>query len=58
MMIRRTLNNHPSVDHETQRKNIFHTRCKVLEIFCSPIVDMTLAAIVVALGWLRNLIYN
>ncbi|XP_068486578.1 uncharacterized protein [Phaseolus vulgaris] len=39
MMIRRTLNNHPSVNHETQRENIFHTRCKVLENICSLIVD-------------------
>jgi len=39
MMIRRTLNNQPSVNHETQRENIFHTRCKVLENICSLIVD-------------------
>ena len=39
MMIRRTLNNHPSVNHETQKENIFHTRCKVLENICSLIVD-------------------
>jgi len=29
MMIRRTLNSHPNVNHETQRENIFYTRCKV-----------------------------
>jgi len=39
MMIRRTLNNQSSVNLETQRKNIFHTRCKVLENVCSLIVD-------------------
>ena len=39
MMIRKTLNNQPSVDHETQRENIFHTRCKFLENVCSLIVD-------------------
>ena len=38
-MIIRTLNNHPTVDHETQRENIFHTRYKVLENVCSLIVD-------------------
>ena len=38
MMIRRTLNNQSSVK-ETQRENIFHTRCKVLENVCSLIVD-------------------
>ena len=25
--------------HETQRENIFHTRCKILEHTCSLIVD-------------------
>jgi len=39
MMIRRTLNNQPTVNHETKRENIFHTRCKVLENICSLIVD-------------------
>jgi len=39
MMIQRTLNNHPSVNHETQRENIFRTRCKVLENIFSLIVD-------------------
>jgi len=31
LMIRRTLNNQPSASIETQRENIFHTRCNVLE---------------------------
>ena len=39
LMIRRTLNNQPSVKHETQRENIFHTRCKILENTCSLNVD-------------------
>jgi len=39
MMIRRTLNNQSSVNQETQRENIFHTRCKVLENLCSLIMD-------------------
>ena len=39
LMIRRTLNNQPSATIETQRENIFHTRCKVLENICSLIVD-------------------
>jgi len=39
MMIKGTLNNHPSVNHETQRENIFHTRCKVSENICSLNVD-------------------
>ena len=39
LMIRRTLNNHPSTSMETQRENIFHTRCNVLENICSLIVD-------------------
>ena len=38
-MIKRTLNNQPSMNHETQGENIFHTRCKVLENTCSLIVD-------------------
>ena len=38
-MIRRTLNNQPSTSMETQRENIFHTRCNVLENICSLIVD-------------------
>ena len=39
LMIKRTLNNQPSATMETQRENIFHTRCKVLENICSFIVD-------------------
>jgi len=39
LMIRRTLNNQPSATIETQKENIFHTRCKVLENICSLIVD-------------------
>jgi len=39
MMIRRTLNNQPNMIQETQRENIFHTRCKVFENICSLIVD-------------------
>ena len=39
MMIRKTLNNQSSMNLETQRENIFHTRCKVLKNICSLIVD-------------------
>jgi len=39
LMIRKTLNNQTSVTIETQRENIFHTICKVLENICSLIVD-------------------
>ena len=39
MMIQRSLNNQSSVNQETQRKNIFHTRCKVFENVCSLIMD-------------------
>ena len=39
MMIRKTLNNQPSMNQETQRENIFHTRCKVFENVYSLIVD-------------------
>jgi len=39
LMIRRTLNNQPSMKHETQGENIFHTRCKILQNTCSLIVD-------------------
>nr|KYP50850.1 hypothetical protein KK1_027315 [Cajanus cajan] len=38
LMIRRLLNNQPS-DTLSQRENIFHTRCKVLNSACSLIVD-------------------
>ena len=33
------LHNQPSASIETQRENIFHTRCNVLENICSLIVD-------------------
>jgi len=39
LMIRKTLNNQSIVKHETQKENIFHTRCKNLENTCSLIVD-------------------
>ncbi|XP_068489003.1 uncharacterized protein [Phaseolus vulgaris] len=39
LMIQRILHNQPSASIETQRENIFHTRCKVLENICSLIVD-------------------
>jgi len=39
MMIRGTLNNQTSVNLETQRENIIHTRFKVFENICSLIVD-------------------
>ena len=38
-MIGRTLNNQPSMKHETQRENIFHTKSKILENTCFLIVD-------------------
>jgi len=38
-MVRRILNNQPSPQALTQRENIFHTRCKILENTCSLIVD-------------------
>ena len=39
LMIQRILHNQPSASIETQRENIFHTRCNVLENICSLIVD-------------------
>ena len=39
MMIKRSFNNQSSATIETQRENIFHTRCKILENICSLIVD-------------------
>jgi len=39
LLIRRTFNNQPSMKHETQRENVFHTRCKVLENTCYLSVD-------------------
>jgi len=38
-MIRRLLSNKPIPKEPTQRENIFHTRCKILENTCSPIID-------------------
>jgi len=38
-MIRRLLSNQPIPKEPTQRENIFHTRCKILENTCSLIVD-------------------
>ena len=54
MMIRRTLNNQPNMDQETQRENIFHTRFKVLEMCVLSLWIVVLAAIIVALGWLTS----
>ena len=39
LMIRRLLNNQPSIDHITQKENIFYTRCNVSRNLCSHIVD-------------------
>ncbi|KAG2405923.1 uncharacterized protein HKW66_Vig0051780 [Vigna angularis] len=39
LMMRRVLKNQPSPQVQTQRENIFHTRCQVLENTCSLIVD-------------------
>jgi len=38
LMIRRTLHNQPSSQELTQKENIFHTRCKILENTCSLIM--------------------
>jgi len=38
-MVRRLLNNQPSVGHITQRENIFYRRCNVLRNIRSLIVD-------------------
>ena len=38
-MIRRNIHNQLSHQELTQRENIFHTRCKVLENSCSLIVN-------------------
>jgi len=51
LMIRRLLNNQPSMPLNDQRENIFHTRCEVLNNTCFFII---LVAIVVALEWLRS----
>jgi len=39
LIIRRLLNNQPSVEDITQRENIFYTRCNVLKNVCSLIID-------------------
>jgi len=39
LMVRRILNNQPSPQALTQRENIFHKRCKILENICSRIMD-------------------
>jgi len=39
LMIRRLLSNQSIPKDPTQRENIFHTRCKILENTCSLIVD-------------------
>ena len=39
LMIRRTLTNQPILQTESQRKNIFHTQCKISENVCSLIID-------------------
>ena len=38
-MVRRILNNQPSAQALTQRENIFHIKCKILENSYSLIVD-------------------
>jgi len=35
----RNKNNKPSTQHDTQRENIFYTRCKIFENTCSLIMD-------------------
>jgi len=39
LIIRRLLSNQPISKESTQRENIFHTRCKIVENICSLIVD-------------------
>ncbi|WVZ13820.1 hypothetical protein V8G54_011386 [Vigna mungo] len=39
LMVRRVLSSQPSLEHLSQRENIFHTRCKIQENHCSLIVD-------------------
>ena len=51
LVIRKTLNNQPRMNHETQRENIFHTRCKVLENTCQWILLQCCS-----IGWLKSLI--
>ena len=52
-MICRILNIQPSINQETQRENIFHTRCKIFENVCLSLCTMVLVATVVAVGWLK-----
>jgi len=39
LMVRRSLHNQPCPQLESQRENIFHTRCKISENICSLIID-------------------
>jgi len=39
LMVRRCLHSQPSPQHESQRENIFHTRCKISENVCPLIID-------------------
>ena len=39
LMMRHSLNSQPSPQPESQRENIFHTRCKISENVCSLIID-------------------
>ena len=39
LMMRRSLNSQPSPQPESQRENIFHTRCKISKNVCSLIID-------------------
>ena len=50
LMIRRILNNEPSPQELTQRENIFHIRCKVLENTFLSLWIVHRVAIIVALG--------
>ena len=38
-MVKRLLQTRPNEVEQSQRENLFHTRCKVLENTCSLIVD-------------------
>jgi len=39
MLVRRLLKNQPIELKQSQQKNIFHTRCKILQNICLVIVD-------------------
>jgi len=62
LMIKRTFHKQPSSQALTQKENIFHTRCKVLENTCSLIVNSGLCCNCcstrlvekLALGWLKH----